>query len=113
MSKCQTCTRREVCRDCPIDSIPPNARRRALENLSETCKHYQDEALTVVLPCKGGDLHDMLNDLTAVGLADSEENYHYGYRNGFRNGRIELLKYILQIVDEAQARLEELKHDIS
>ena len=46
-------------------------------------------------------LEEELADLTTVGSADEKENYTTGYRNGHRNGRIELIKQILKISDGA------------
>jgi len=46
-------------------------------------------------------LEEELADLTTVGSTDEKENYTTGYRNGHRNGRIELIKQILKISDGA------------
>lgn len=42
-------------------------------------------------------LENMLNELESECTGDEKETYTTGYRNGHRNGQIELLKYILNV----------------
>lgn len=45
------------------------------------------------------ELRTMLSDLESKCCGDGAETYTTGYRNGHRNGQIELLRYILQVPD--------------
>lgn len=69
-----------------------------IEKIAELAKAETD-GLLLRLPCKVGELHEMLNDFIAASSCDDVETYTTGYRNGYRNGRIELLGYILQLPD--------------
>ena len=44
-------------------------------------------------------LREMLSNLESKCCGDGAETYTTGYRNGHRNGQIELLRYILQVPD--------------
>ena len=44
-------------------------------------------------------LREMLFNLESKCCGDGAETYTTGYRNGHRNGQIELLRYILQVPD--------------
>ncbi len=44
-----------------------------------------------------GTLKAMLSALESKCFGDGVENYTTGYRNGHRNGQIELLRYILRV----------------
>lgn len=53
----------------------------------------------VVLPCKVEQLRKMLDDLTSGSSVDAGETYTTGYLYGWKNGRAELLRYILGMSD--------------
>lgn len=59
------------------------------------------------------DLQQMLTVLDCTHYGDGAETYATGYRNGHRNGRIEILRYVLEINEgdsvEAEAALKERK----
>ena len=44
-------------------------------------------------------IREMLSNLESKCCGDGAETYTTGYRNGHRNGQIELLRYILQVPD--------------
>lgn len=44
-------------------------------------------------------LREMLSNLESKCCGDGAETYTTGYRNGHRNGQIELLRYIFQVPD--------------
>jgi len=64
-----------------------------------------DCAITCVTACPTIDavpvaqLREMLSNLESKCCGDGAETYTTGYRNGHRNGQIELLRYILQVPD--------------
>ena len=53
-------------------------------------------------------LKTILSELESKCFGDGVENYTTGYRNGHRNGQIELLRHILQMPDGAS---EEVRMD--
>ena len=68
----------------------------------------------VVLPCKVEHLQKMLDGLTSGSSVDAGETYTTGYLYGWKNGRAELLRYILGMPDggtreAAEAALEAQK----
>lgn len=60
------------------------------------------------------DLHQMLTELTAICYGDGEETYTTGYRNGRKNGKIEILRSVLGVhegaSEKAEAALEGMKN---
>lgn len=56
-------------------------------------------------------LEDRLKELRAVCGADSAETYTTGYRNGHRNGQIELIEWILEKPSGAVQQAEQLTQE--
>ena len=84
-----------------------------LDRLRELAEADKDGRL-VVLPCKVEQLRKMLDDLTSGSSVDAGETYTTGYLYGWKNGRAELLRYILGMSDggtreAAEAALEAMK----
>ena len=52
------------------------------------------------------DLRQMLSVLDSTRYGDSAETYTTGYRNGHRNGRIEILRHVLGIYEGTRAEAE-------
>lgn len=69
-----------------------------LDRLRDLLAAEKDGRL-VVLPCKVEQLRKMLDDLTSGSSVDAGETYTTGYRYGWKNGRAELLRYILGMSD--------------
>jgi len=74
------------------------------EEVHELAKAKTDGRL-VELPYKVDALKEMYTKLIKP-TGDDAETYTTGYRNGHRNGQIELLMYILQIPPDAREEAE-------
>ena len=88
---------------------------KQFQDFAVRLQRYEDleeQGLLARLPCRVGDLLDMLSDLISVGSSDKVQNYTTGYRNGYRNGRIELLKYLLAIQDGVKADAEQALREL-
>lgn len=68
------------------------------DRLRELAEADRDGRL-VVLPCKVEHLQKMLDGLTSGSSVDAGETYTTGYLYGWKNGRAELLRYILGMSD--------------
>ena len=84
--------------------------RKHIQELAEADK----DGRCVVLPCKVEHLQKMLDGLTSGSSVDAGETYTTGYLYGWKNGRAELLRYILGMPDggtreAAEAALEAQK----
>lgn len=51
-------------------------------------------------------LENRLNELESVQCKDETETYTTGYRNGHRNGQIELIRYVLCMPDGVKERAD-------
>lgn len=40
MSNCENCIRKYVCKNYPVDSLPPNIRQTIFKKLDEECKEF-------------------------------------------------------------------------
>ena len=97
----------------PKDYVPPCERNEALieleayratglspERVAELA-WVKSEGRLLALPCTVSDLEIMFEMVILAREPDKRETYTSGYRSGHRNGRIELLRYILQRPDGA------------
>ena len=80
-----------------------------LDELKEVVQAKREGRCVVLDDITVADLRQMLSVLDSTRYGDSAETYTTGYRNGHRNGRIEILRHVLGIYEgtraEAQAAL--------
>lgn len=78
-----------------------------LERLKELVQAKREGRCVVLDDLTVADLQQMLTVLDSTRYGDGVETYTTGYRNGHRNGRIEILRHVLGINegDSAQAAL--------
>ena len=70
-----------------------------LERLRELVEADREGRCVVMEDLTISDLQQMLIVLDATRYGDGAETYTTGYRNGHRNGRIEILRHVLEIPD--------------
>ena len=84
-----------------------------LDRLRELAEADREGRCVVLNDLTVADLQQMLTVLDCTHYGDGAETYTTGYRNGHRNGRIEILRYVLEINEgdsvEAEAALKERK----
>ena len=68
-----------------------------LDRLRELVEADRDGRCVVMEDLTISDLQQMLIVLDATCYGDGAETYTTGYRNGHRNGRIEILRHVLEI----------------
>lgn len=73
-----------------------------LENLEAEVQGLNVENATLKKALK-----DRLEDLEAISGIDSQESYTSGYKNGHRNGQIELIRWILKMPSDALQQAQE------
>lgn len=77
-----------------------------LEELREMVQAKRDGRCVVLDDITVADLRQMLSVLDSTRYGDSAETYTTGYRNGHRNGRIEILRHVLGIYEGTRAEAE-------
>ena len=77
-----------------------------LEELWEMVQAKRDGRCVVLDDITVADLRQMLSVLDSTRYGDSAETYTTGYRNGHRNGRIEILRHVLGIYEGTRAEAE-------
>ena len=86
-----------------------------LDRLRELAEADREGRCVVLNDLTVADLQQMLTVLDCTHYGDGAETYATGYRNGHRNGRIEILRYVLEINEgdsvEAEAALKERKFE--
>lgn len=73
----------------------------SVDRLCELAEADLDDRCVILKHTTVSDLRQQFTTLSSVCYGDDTETYTTGYRNGHRNGRIELLQYILGISDGA------------
>lgn len=85
-----------------------------LDRLRELAQADNEGRCVVLDDLTVSDLHQMLTELTAICYGDGEETYTTGYRNGRKNGKIEILRSVLGVhegaSEKAEAALEGMKN---
>lgn len=80
-----------------------------LDHLRELAEADREGRCVVLDDLTVADLQQMLTVLDSTHYGDGAETYTTGYRNGHRNGRIEILRYVLGIYEgdstEAEAAI--------
>lgn len=86
-----------------------------LDRLRELVEADLDDRCVILKHTTVSDLRQQFTTLSSVCYGEDIETYTTGYRNGHRNGRVELLQYILGISDgareAAEAALKAREHD--
>ena len=77
-----------------------------LDRLRELVEADLDDRCVILKYTTVSDLRQQFTNLSSVCYGDDTETYTTGYRNGHRNGRVELLQYILGISDGAREAAE-------
>ena len=77
-----------------------------LDRLRELVEADLDDRCVILKHTTVSDLRQQFTTLSSVCDGDDTETYTTGYRNGHRNGRVELLQYILGIPDGAREAAE-------
>ena len=74
-----------------------------LDRLRELVEADREGRCVVMEDLTISDLQQMLIVLDATCYGDGAETYTTGYRNGHRNGRIEILRHVLEIPEEGSS----------
>ena len=77
-----------------------------LDELKEVIQAKREGRCVVLDDITVADLRQMLSVLDSTCYGDSAETYTTGYRNGHRNGRIEILRHVLGIYEGTRAEAE-------
>ena len=77
-----------------------------LDRLRELAQADREGRCVVLDDITVSDLQQMLSVLDSTRYGDSAETYTTGYRNGHRNGRIEILRHVLGIYEGTRAEAE-------
>ena len=77
-----------------------------LDELKEVIQAKREGRCVVLDDITVADLRQMLSVLDSTRYGDSAETYTTGYRNGHRNGRIEILRHVLGIYEGTRAEAE-------
>lgn len=77
-----------------------------LDRLRELMMADREDRCVILKYTTVSDLRQQFTNLSSVYYGDDTETYTTGYRNGHRNGRVELLQYILGISDGAREAAE-------
>ena len=77
-----------------------------LDRLRELAEADREGRCVVLDDITVSDLQQMLSVLDSTRYGDSAETYTTGYRNGHRNGRIEILRHVLGIYEGTRAEAE-------
>ena len=77
-----------------------------LDRLRELAQADRDGRCVVLDDLTVADLQQMLTVLDCTRYGDGAETYTTGYRNGHRNGRIEILRHVLGINEGDSAEAE-------
>lgn len=77
-----------------------------LDELMEMVQAKQEGRCVVLDDLTVADLQQMLTVLDSTRYGDGAETYTAGYRNGHRNGRIEILRHVLGINEGDSAETE-------
>lgn len=77
-----------------------------LDRLRELVEADLDDRCVILKHTTVSDLRQQFTTLSSVCYGDDTETYTTGYRNGHRNGRVELLQYILGISDGVREAAE-------
>ena len=77
-----------------------------LDRLRELGQADREGRCVVLDDITVADLRQMLSVLDSTRYGDSAETYTTGYRNGHRNGRIEILRHVLGIYEGTRAEAE-------
>ena len=78
-----------------------------LDRLRELAQADREGRCVVLDDITVSDLQQMLSLLDSTRYGDGVETYTTGYRNGHRNGRIEILRHVLGIYEGTRAEAEE------
>lgn len=99
---------------CALHELNAYKELGPIDRLRELAQADNEGRCVVLDDLTVSDLHQMLTELTAICYGDGEETYTTGYRNGRKNGKIEILRSVLGVhegaSEKAEAALEGMKN---